>query len=237
VNNNAKGSKYMLNPYIRGSYMKKIITLFISTLLLFTTAVNANVGNISQATALIDNVMQKSLTIINDPNLTTEVKREKLWPIVTTYFDFTLISELTLGKFAAKSTSKLGDYSDRRFTSKQQAEFTDAFTLHLGNLYLDRLNNDSHFSVSLTQSSALKPIRTMQRARVNSLINNKTAIDYSLRLKNQEWRIYDIKVEGRSLISSFRKEYAALLLKNTPEELLTLLNDKNLAHSENNAAQ
>ena len=74
----------------------------------------------------------------------------------------------------------------RRFTTEQQAEFTDAFTIHLGNLYLDRLNNDSQFSVLLTQTSAMKPIRKMQRARVNSLINNKTAIDYSLRLKNDE---------------------------------------------------
>jgi len=218
------------------NHMKRIIVLSISTLLLFTTTVRAHVDeNISQATALIDGAMQKSLTIINDPSLTTEVKRKRLWPIVTTYFDFTLISELTLGKFAADSTRPLGDYSDRRFTDSQQEQFTDAFTIHLGNLYLDRLNDASKFTVSLTSSSAMRPINTMQRARVNSLINNKTAIDYSLRLKNNEWRIYDIKVEGRSLINSFRKEYSALLLKKTPDELLTLLNEKNLAHSENNA--
>jgi phospholipid transport system substrate-binding protein len=215
--------------------MKKIITLCISTVLLFTTAINAHANNVDQATALIDNAMTESLNIINDPALTTEVKREQLWPIVTSYFDFTLISELTLGKFSANSKSQLGDYSDRRFTPKQQIEFTDAFTLHLGNLYLDRLNNDSKFSVLLTKSSAMKPIRQMQRARVNSLINKKTAIDYSLRFKDDEWRIYDVKVEGRSLISSFRKEYSALLLKNTPDELLALLNEKNLAHTDTNA--
>jgi len=217
--------------------MKKIISLCISTLLFLATTVNANTNNINQATALIDNAMQESLSIINDPALTTEIKRKKLWPIVTSYFDFTLISELTLGKFSAGATSPLGDYSDRRFTVKQQDEFTDAFTIHLGNLYLDRLNNDSQFSVLLTQSSAMKPIRKMQRARVKSLINKKTAIDYSLRLKNDEWRIYDVKVEGRSLISSFRKEYTAILLKKTPDELLALLNEKNLAHANNNAEQ
>lgn len=217
--------------------MKKIITLCISTVLLFTAAVNAHANNVDQATALIDTAMTESLNIINDPALTTEVKREQLWPIVTSYFDFTLISELTLGKFSAGATSPLGDYSDRRFTSEQQAAFTDAFTIHLGNLYLDRLNNDSKFSVLLTKSSAMKPIRKMQRARVNSLINKKTAIDYSLRLKDDEWRIYDVKVEGRSLISSFRKEYSALLLKKTPDELLALLNEKNLAHTGNDVEQ
>lgn len=212
--------------------MKRIITFFL-TALIFTATVQANVNNINQATALIDNAMQESLIIINDPELSPAIKREKLWPVVTHYFDFILISELTLGKFSADATSPLGDYSDRRFTQKQQAEFTDAFTIHLGNLYLDRLNNDSKFSVKLTRSSAMKPIKKMQRARVNSLINDKTAIDYSLRLKSNEWRIYDVKVEGRSLISSFRKEYNALLLKNTPDELLTLLMDKNRLHAEN----
>lgn len=215
--------------------MKKIITLCIATLLLLATAVNANINNVRQATALIDNVMLESLDIINDPALTTEAKRDKLWPIVTSHFDFTLIAELTLGKFSASATSPLGDYSDRRFTVAQQAAFTDAFTIHLGNVYLDRLSNNSQLSALLTQSSAMKPIGKMQRARVNTLINNKTAIDYSLRLKNDEWRIYDVKVEGRSLISSFRKEYSALLLKKTPDELLALLNKKNLAHMGNNA--
>ncbi|SQD78463.1 MlaC/ttg2D family ABC transporter substrate-binding protein [Moritella yayanosii] len=217
--------------------MKKFITLCIATLLLLTTAVNANTHNINQATALIDSAMQESLSIINDPTLTTVIKRKKLWPIVISYFDFILISELTLGKFSAGATSPLGDYSNRRFTDKQQAEFINAFTIHLGNLYLDKLNNNNQLSVQLTRTSAMKPIRKMQRARVNSLINNKTTIDYSLRLKNDEWRIYDIKVEGRSLISSFRKEYSAILLKNTPDELLALLNEKNLAHSGNNAKQ
>lgn len=215
--------------------MKNFMTLCISTMLLFTTTAYASNNDVDKAATLIDNAMQASLTIINDPALDADVKRKKLWPIVMTYFDFTLISELTLGKFSASSTSDLGDYSDRRFSSEQQTDFTNAFTIHLGNLYLDRLNSDSRFSVSLTQSSPLKPIKNMQRARVKSLINNKTAIDYSLRFKNNEWRIYDVKVEGRSLISSFRKEYSALLLKNTPDELLTLLNDKNLAHADYNA--
>lgn len=219
-----------ITPFTR-LFTTLFTTLGITMLLLLSASVNANSNNINQATVLIDNAMKESLSIINNAELTTPIKREKLWPIVTSYFDFTLISELTLGKFSSTSKSELGDYSDRRFTTEQQAEFTDAFTIHLGNLYLDRLNNDSQFSVLLTQTSAMKPIRKMQRARVNSLINNKTAIDYSLRLKNDEWRIYDVKVEGRSLVSSFRKEYSALLLKNSPDELLTLLNDKNLAHA------
>jgi len=235
MNNNTKRNRDMFNKSMINHYIKTVSTLCISALLLFSTAVNANTHNVGQATTLIANAMQASLSIINDPALSTKIKRQKLWPIVTTYFDFMLISELTLGKFAADAKSPLGDYSDRRFTAEQQAQFTDAFTIHLGNLYLDRLNNDSQFSVSLTQSSAMKPIHNMQRARVNSLINGKTSIDYSLRLKDNEWLIYDIKVEGRSLISSFRKEYAALLLKKTPDELLTLLSDKNRAHTENNA--
>ena len=210
--------------------MHLIRFLGLTCLLIFPLASHA--GNAAQAQVMVENAMQESLAIINNPNIDKTTKRKQLWPVVKRYFDFNLITSLTLGKFSAEARSPLGEYSDRRFTTAQQHEFTGLFTTHLGNIYLDKLNDDSRFTVRITQSAMLKPVKNMQRARVNTLINSKTSIDYSLRLKNNNWRVYDIRVEGRSLISSFRKEYNALLLKQSPAHLLSQLRDKNIAHEQ-----
>ena len=190
-----------------------------------------------QAQSTVAKAMQESLDIINTPQLSSAAKRQQLWPVITRYFDFDSIATLTLGKFSATASTPLGQYSDRRFTPVQQREFTRLFTTHLGNIYLDKLNDDSRFTVAILQSMPLKAVKDMPRARVNTQINAKTNIDYSLRYKHKEWRIYDIRVEGRSLISSFRKEYNALLLKQTPAQLLKQLREKNVAHEQNRTVQ
>jgi phospholipid transport system substrate-binding protein len=217
--------------------MRNVLFLLFVSCMAISSFASASTGSTVQAKTRIENAMVESLAIINNPQLSQASKRAQLWPIVTAYFDFELIAELTLGKFSASSSSPLGSYSNRRFATEQQILFTDLFKEHLGNIYLDKLSDDTNLEVSITQARALKPVKQMPRARVNTLINAKTAIDYSLRLSNTQWLVYDIRVEGRSLVASFRKEYNDLLLKQTPDELLTILSEKNIAHDKERKSQ
>jgi phospholipid transport system substrate-binding protein len=217
--------------------MRNFQFLLFASCMAISSFLSANTGSTTQAKTRIENAMVESLAIINNPQLSQASKREQLWPIVTAYFDFELIAELTLGKFSVSSNSPLGSYSNRRFAAEQQKRFTELFKEHLGNIYLDKLSDDTNLKISITQVRALKPVKQMQRARVNTLINDKTAIDYSLRLSNTQWLVYDIRVEGRSLVASFRKEYNDLLLKQTPDELLIILSEKNITHDKERKLQ
>lgn len=207
--------------------MKKLLFLILTSVMLVSFFTPARANSISGAETLIKDAMAKSLAIINNQAMTPVKKRERLWPVVSASFDFDLIAELTLGKFSANSKSQLNSYSDRRFTQQQQQTFSALFKDHLGNLYLDKLTDDiQDLKVDINPARAMKPQKGMQRARINTIINDKTSIDYSLRLRNNEWQVYDVRVEGRSLVASFRKEYNALLLKQTPEELISILKKK-----------
>ncbi len=207
--------------------MKKLLFLILTSTMMMSLLFPVSANNISGADTLIKDAMAESLAIINNTEITSTKKREQLWPVVTASFDFDLIAELTLGKFSATSKSRLNGYSDRRFSAEQQQTFSALFKKHLGNLYLDKLTDDiQDLEVDIIPARAMKPQKGMLRARVNTIINNKTAIDYSLRLRNNQWQVYDVRVEGRSLVASFRKEYNALLLKQTPAELISILKKK-----------
>lgn len=207
--------------------MKKRLYLLLASVMILTFFTSARANNISGAETLIKDAMAESLAIINNKAMTPVKKREQLWPVVNASFDFDLIAELTLGKFSANSKSRLNSYSDRRFSQQQQQTFSALFKKHLGNLYLDKLTDDiQDLKVDINPGRAMKPQKGMQRARINTVINDKTSIDYSLRFRDNQWQVYDVRVEGRSLVASFRKEYNALLLKQTPEELISILKKK-----------
>ncbi|MFA6009751.1 MAG: ABC transporter substrate-binding protein [Desulfobacteraceae bacterium] len=185
----------------------------------------------AEVDSLIKTSMNDVLGIARKPGMNNEDKRTELWKIVQKTFDFAKITEFTLGQFSYNSTSVLGEYSDRRFTKAEQEEFREVFTRHLGNTYLDRMDfKNVDVIIDLKPAEILEAKKGIKRAQVKTMINKKTPIDYILLNEGKDWKIYDVKVEGRSLVSAFRTEYKAILLKNKPKVLTQMLKDKIKEH-------
>ena len=66
-------------------------------------------------------------------------------------------------------------------------------------------------------------------AEVQSNIITKKAeipIYYRVILKDGEWRVYDVIIEGVSLIKNYRSQFREILANKSPEELLKTLRKK-----------
>jgi phospholipid transport system substrate-binding protein len=182
----------------------------------------------SDVDKMIKSSMDEVLSISKRKDIKNVQKRNELWKVVTRTFDFNAITELALGQFSSDSKADLGQYADRRFTKDQQNEFRELFTRHLSNTYLDRMDLDNlNVKIDLKPSEILEPKKGIKRAQVATIINNKTPIDYVLMNDGKnDWKVYDVKVEGRSLVSAFRSEYKNILIKNKPTVLIQMLKDK-----------
>ena len=67
------------------------------------------------------------------------------------------------------------------------------------------------------------------KAEVQSKIvtsSKEIPIHYRLILKNGTWRVYDVLIEGISLIRNYRSQFKKILTKQTPEEMLKMLRKK-----------
>jgi phospholipid transport system substrate-binding protein len=67
------------------------------------------------------------------------------------------------------------------------------------------------------------------RAEVQTRIVTKTSdvpIDYRVALTDGAWKVYDVVVEGISLVSNYRAQFEAILSKDSPDELLKLMRKK-----------
>lgn len=211
--------------------MKKIVFLLFLCIFLQPFSGSAIADDITDVKKVIQGSMDDARRIVEDKSTDDEKKRELLWEMILKIFDFQKITEFTLGKFSSRSNSKLGDYSDRRLSPEQHKEFEYLFTQHLGNTYLDRIDFKAiDVKVQLTSAEMLKPKKNMIRARVNSIVNDKTPIDYMMLKRGDGWKIYDVKVEGRSMVSAFRKEYKTILIKDKPDYLIELIKGKVEAH-------
>ncbi len=201
------------------------------TLFILASAVPSFSDDAADVDRLIKTSMHDVLDIARKPSMSNEVKRKELWKIVLRTFDFGKITEFTLGQFSYNSSSPLGEYQDRRFTKEEQDEFRDVFTRHLGNTYLDRMDfKNVDVAIDLKPAEILEAKKGIKRAQVKTMINKKTPIDYILLNEGKDWKIYDVKVEGRSLVSAFRTEYKTILLKNKPKVLTQMLKDKIKEH-------
>ena len=51
-------------------------------------------------------------------------------------------------------------------------------------------------------------------------------IYYRMVVKNGEWKVYDVVIEGISLIKNYRSQFREILQKKSPEDLLEILRKK-----------
>ena len=54
----------------------------------------------------------------------------------------------------------------------------------------------------------------------------ETPIYYRVIKKDNEWKVYDVVIEGVSLISNYRSQFREILGNNPPEKLLETLRKK-----------
>ena len=165
---------------------------------------------LEQATAILKDPKYKDA----DPALKVE-QRDKIWAVVKNTFNFDEVSRRALAR------------NWKSFSPEQQKAFADVFGKMLGNIYVDRIqtgfaDQKVEFTDEILHES--KPLAIVKTFIVSD--QNKIPVDYSLKKKGDDWRVYDVKVEGVSLIKNYRTQFNDILRKETPDQLIERLREK-----------
>jgi phospholipid transport system substrate-binding protein len=168
--------------------------------------------------------VERGLELVNDPAYRSPEKqeelREKIWNLVKDVFDFRAISMRALGR------------NWRDFSDPQRDRFTDAFTELLKNTYLDRVKGEERGEkVEFLEQEKI----TDNRAVVRTLLHTEDTqipIDYSLLLRGDDWRVYDVNIEGVSMVKNYRTQFAEILNNESPDTLIQRVREKNIQNRE-----
>ena len=161
--------------------------------------------------------VNKLLDVLSDPTLKaeseSETEKKKIWAIVDSIFDYTALSRRSLGR------------NWKRMNPDQQKEFTYLFRRLLGNLYMDRIMTYTDEKVIFIKEK----IFSKNKAEVESKIITKSKeipVSYRMILKNDSWGVYDVVIEGVSLVRNYRSQFKSILKDKTSSDLLRILREK-----------
>ena len=157
------------------------------------------------------------LRVLRDPALqgkaNEEAKQEQIEAIADEMFDYVALSRLTLGR------------NWKKFNSDQKKEFIQLYRSILEKAYMDRILSHTDEEVTFGKETMLSE----KKAEVQTHIITKSVeipIFYRVYLKDGKWKVYDVIIEGISLVKNYRTQFRDILANNPPEEVLKILRNK-----------
>jgi phospholipid transport system substrate-binding protein len=161
--------------------------------------------------------VERALEVLRDPALKAEsakaAKEKKIWEILDSVFDYTELSKRTLAQHWKK------------LSPDQQKEFISLFGKLLGSVYMDRIIAYKDEKVVFGKVINLSD----KTAEVQSQVvqsSKSIPIHYRMILKEGGWKVYDVVIEGASLVQNYRTQFREILTNKTPEDLLKQLREK-----------
>ncbi|MHC4543709.1 MAG: Tgt2/MlaC family protein [Planctomycetota bacterium] len=151
------------------------------------------------------------IIILQKKDIDEKVKKEQIYKIVSPLFDFPLMAKLTLGR---KNWPKL--------SPPQRDKFTRLFTNRLKSSYLENIK------LYKNEKASFKPISQKKKNIIYIPMQlkskeKKTAILYKLRKADKYWKIYDIEIQGVSILLTYRSQFDDILRRGTVKDLLSQL--------------
>jgi len=157
------------------------------------------------------------IEILRDPKLKGEsgkkAKEQKIESAADKLFDFVELSKRTLG------------INWNKFTPDQRKEFVGLFKSILRDAYIDKLTSYTDEKVSFIKEVPLSE-NTVEVQSVAEIKRGNIPINYRVIKKDNEWKVYDVVVEGVSLVNNYRNQFREILGNNPPEKLLETLRNK-----------
>jgi phospholipid transport system substrate-binding protein len=119
----------------------------------------------------------------------------------------------------------------RTATEKQKTDFVNAFTNTMIRSYSQSLLKLRIESVNVEKTIEEKPGRVTVASSVLQSDGNKSDVIYRVYLnkKTKKWMLYDVVVEGVSMLLSYRKAYGSEISKKGLDTVITEMQSKNTA--------
>lgn len=138
-----------------------------------------------------------------------------------------------------------GEFSSRTvgqrwktFTPAQQKNFSDAFADLLLTTYLSKIDGYNGEKMTFTGERAnANGTRIEQNTELTMKDGKVIPVSYRMLPKNGHWYVYDVLVEGVSLVKNYRTQFQDILNTASPDELITRVKTKAIEASNGNVSR
>jgi phospholipid transport system substrate-binding protein len=152
------------------------------------------------------------LALLRDDTLEEADLRAKIRAHINTRFDFEAMSQRTLATNWKKASAE------------ERQKFVDLFSQLIENTYIGKVESYTNEKVEYPGEKVKG-----SKAVVETLIIAASAdipVDYRLYKKGDAWWVYDVIIEGVSLVSNYRSSYQEIVKKEGFDGLLARMQEK-----------
>jgi phospholipid transport system substrate-binding protein len=170
-----------------------------------------------EPTDRIKEATDKVIALMSDPKFFSDQKTEEwhkaIRQVVDQLFDWEEMAKRSLARHW------------RERTDEEKKEFVVLYGELLERTYLDRVEGYSGEKVIYTDER-IEGKYALVKAKIVTKTKQEIAVDYKLKNKNKQWFVYDISVEGVSLVNNYRTQFNQVLMKSSYETLVERLKEK-----------
>jgi phospholipid transport system substrate-binding protein len=187
------------------------------TILFLLILVLASPAQAGEPTEQIKLTIDKMIDILGDPALKdpakVEERRKLLRDTASERFDWREMARRSLAKHWQQRTDA------------EIKEFVPLFTDLLEKTYMKRIENYSGDKVSY-DGEKVKGQYSLVKVRIATSKQTEIPVVYRLRKKGSQWLIYDVSIEGVSLVNNYRKQFDSVILSSSYQGLVEKLKEK-----------
>ena len=201
--------------------MKNVSYLFLGLMMFACTA-------IAQATVAADvfvkSVADDVLTIVKKDKDIQSGNQEKIFALaedkIVPNFNFDHVCKLVLGKNYSKATKEQQDAFEREFRTLLIRTYASA---------LSKYRNQTIEYKPLRESADDKDV--VVKTQILQPGGQPLPVDYSVEQVGDAWRVYDITIEGVSLVTNYRGQFSNEVRQGGMDGLIQKLADKNKSNA------
>jgi phospholipid transport system substrate-binding protein len=164
--------------------------------------------------------VEQVLKVVQDPELKKESRaaerRAAIRRVASEIFDFEDTSKRALGRY----------WQER--TPEERKEFVELFTDLLEHSYVSKIEQYRGEKISYVGETIDGDVATV-RTRIVTPKGTEVPVDYRMARQGDRWRVYDVVIEGVSLVSNYRTQFNKIIQTSSYKDLVEKLRAKAFA--------
>ncbi len=164
-------------------------------------------------TEIVRSVIERGLDVLKNPGYSKSQKHQMVKNIVDPHFDYQEMARLSLGATWGS------------LNGEQKAEFVRLFSELLEASYADKIDKYAQrvkidYAAEISEGNRVE-VRTMVLRP-----NDRFPVNYRLLNEGGTWKVYDVVIEGVSLVSNYRSQFSRIIHESSYADLVRRLKTK-----------
>lgn len=167
---------------------------------------------------LVMETIDRGLAVLKDPSLKgaekSQERKQRLWKEISPIFNFEEMSKRALGQHWKKRSPE------------EKKEFIGLFTNILKDAYIGKTDTYSGEKIVFIKEKQDEKDYASVQTKIITNTGAVVLVEYRMLSNAGKWQIYDVVIEGVSLVNNYRSQFNNILMKSPYEELVQKIKGK-----------